>query len=60
MGVGVVLNKKVGEMVEVGDTLAYIHSNSSEYQEAIDYIMQAYQISTEEVCSPTLIYDIIK
>ena len=60
MGVGVVLNKKVGEMVEVGDTLAYIHSNSSEHQEAIDYIMQAYQISTEEVCSPTLIYDIIK
>ena len=60
MGVGVVLNKKVGEMVEVGDTLAYIHSNSSEYQEAIDYIMQAYQISIEEVCSPTLIYDIIK
>ncbi|MEO3148983.1 hypothetical protein [Turicibacter sanguinis] len=47
-------------MVEVGDTLAYIHSNSSEHQEAIDYIMQAYQISTEEVCSPTLIYDIIK
>ena len=61
MGVGVVLNKKVGEMVEVGDTLAYIHSNKlAEHQEAIDYIMQAYQISTEEVCSPTLIYDIIK
>ena len=60
MGVGVVLNKKVGEMVEVGDVLAYIHSNRHDYQEAIDYIMQAYEITDEEVHSPTLIYDVIK
>lgn len=60
MGVGVVLNKKVGEIVEVGDVLAYIHSNRHDYQEVLEYIMQAYEITDEEVHSPTLIYDVIK
>lgn len=60
MGVGVVLNKKVGEAVAKGDTLAYIHSNSEENEEVISYIMQAYEMTAEAVCSPTLIYDVIK
>ena len=42
MGVGVVLNKKVGEVVNVGDVLAYIHTNQSDLTEAIDYINKAY------------------
>ncbi len=60
MGVGVVLNKKVGESVAKGDTIAYIHSNSDDNEEAIAYIMQAYELTSEEVCPPTLIYDVIK
>lgn len=59
MGVGVVLNKKVGEVVNVGDVLAYIHTNQSDLTEAIDYINKAYEITSSPVCSPTLIYDII-
>ena len=60
MGVGVVLNKKVGEAVAKGDVLAYIHSNNEENEEVINYIMQAYEMTSEAVCSPTLIYDVIK
>ena len=59
MGVGVVLNKKVGESIQVGDVLAFVHTNQSDSQEAIDYIMKAYEITSSSVCSPTLIYDII-
>lgn len=59
MGVGVVLNKKVGEVVNVGDVLAYIHTNQADLTEAIDYINKAYEITSSPVCSPTLIYDII-
>ena len=60
MGVGVVLNKKVGEAVDKGDVLAYIHSNSEDNEEVIKYIMQAYEMTSESLCSPTLIYDVIK
>lgn len=60
MGVGVVLNKKVGEAVDKGDVLAYIHSNSEDNEEVINYIMQAYEMTSESLCSPTLIYDVIK
>lgn len=60
LGVGVVLNKKVGEAVDKGDVLAYIHSNSEDNEEVISYIMQAYEMTSESLCSPTLIYDVIK
>lgn len=60
MGVGVVLNKKVGESVDKGDVLAYIHSNSEDNEEVVNYIMQAYEMTSESLCSPTLIYDVIK
>ena len=60
MGVGVVLNKKVGEAVDKGDVLAYIHSNSEDNEEVIKYIMQSYEMTSESLCSPTLIYDVIK
>ncbi|MDE5977289.1 MAG: pyrimidine-nucleoside phosphorylase [Turicibacter sp.] len=59
MAVGVVLNKKVGEAVHEGDVLAYVHTNQADSQESIDYIKQAYEISSSFVCSPKLIYDII-
>ena len=59
MGVGVVLNKKVGEAINQGDVLAYVHTNQADSQEAIEYIKKAYEISSSSVCSHTLIYDII-
>ena len=40
--VGIVLNKKIGDKVDIGDTLAYIHSNS------IDKAMQA-RIDIEQI-----------
>ena len=59
MGVGIVLNKKVGEFVNMGDVLAYIHTNQADSTEVIADIHQAYEMTESPVCSPTLIYDII-
>ena len=57
--VGVVLNKKVGDKVEAGDTLAYIHSVSKENDDIYNIINKAINIDDLRV-ENKLIYDIIK
>ena len=57
--VGVVLNKKVGDKVEAGDTLAYIHSVSKENDDIYNIINKAINIDDLKV-ENKLIYDIIK
>ena len=57
--VGVVLNKKVGDKVEEGDTLAYIHSVSKENDDIYNIINKAINIDDLKV-ENKLIYDIIK
>lgn len=43
--VGIVLNKKVGDSVEIGDILAYIHCNDKEKQiKAYEDILKIYKI----------------
>ena len=43
--VGIILNKKVGDNVEIGDVLAYIHCNSEEKQiNANENILKIYKI----------------
>ena len=46
LSVGLVLNKKVGDIVNVGDTLAYVHSNDLDKEKScIDRFLKAYTIS---------------
>ena len=41
------LNKKIGDQVEIGDTLAYIHTNKPEtIEEATERLNLAYEISS--------------
>lgn len=48
--VGIVLNKKIGDKVKIGDTLAYIHANNEEKGKiAVEDLYNAYEFSTEEV-----------
>ena len=45
---GIVLEKKIGDYVEYGDTLAYIHSNREEViKEAIKEVEEAYKIGED-------------
>lgn len=46
---GIVLEKKIGDKVEVGDTIAYIHSNKEEVIEEVkEKIEEAYKISSNK------------
>ncbi len=58
--VGVVLNKKVGQPVEKGEPLAFIHLNKQTGQEqALAGIANSFRISDEQPEQRGLIYDII-
>ena len=56
LAVGVVLNKKVGDQVEAGESLVTIHSNNDNVQEVIEKIYSAYKVTDKKVAKPTLIY----
>ncbi|ARK29495.1 pyrimidine-nucleoside phosphorylase [Halalkalibacter krulwichiae] len=59
LAVGIVLNKKIGDHVEIGDSLVTIHANSEDVSEVIDIVVGAYSIANQKVAKPTLIYDVI-
>lgn len=48
LSVGIVLNKKNGDQVKAGETLAIVHSNANErLEEVLEKIEKAYEISKE-------------
>lgn len=49
MGVGVVLHKKIGDKVNVGDILAYIHANDKNIDDATNLVFNAYNITNKKV-----------
>ena len=57
---GIYLNKKSGEVVNKGDTIATILTNKNEFiKMAEDILLQAFQFSSEACKPKTLIYKII-
>lgn len=56
LAVGLVLNKKVGDFVEVGKSIVTIHSNSKNVEDAKRRIYEAYSIVEQKVLAPSLIY----
>jgi pyrimidine-nucleoside phosphorylase len=60
LGVGIVLNKKVGDMVSEGDVIATIHANSDEKAEtAAEELLGCYSISASPVEAPLFIKEIL-
>jgi pyrimidine-nucleoside phosphorylase len=59
LAVGLVLNKKVGDLVNKGESLLTIHSNQEQVDQIIERIYSAIEISETKVNAPTLIYDTI-
>ncbi|WEG18211.1 pyrimidine-nucleoside phosphorylase [Alkalihalophilus pseudofirmus] len=57
LAVGLVLNKKIGDKVEAGDSIVTLHSNNEDVQNVIDMVLNAYSITSDNVEKPTLIYD---
>ncbi|ANQ48401.1 thymidine phosphorylase [Flammeovirga sp. MY04] len=58
--VGIVLEKKVGDVVSKGDTLAVLHYNkeNDKFKQAVELLNSAYQISNDKVEQPKVILDI--
>lgn len=59
LSVGVVLQKKIGDYVNEGDTLITIHSNDKDIAQVKNKLYSSFQMSDKKVSSPTLIYEII-
>jgi pyrimidine-nucleoside phosphorylase len=58
--VGIILCKKIGDRVENGECLAYIHANNSEILDSqIDAIKSAYKIVSDVVNSEKVVDEII-
>ncbi len=60
LSVGLVLQKKVGDFVKIGDTLAIMHANDEAKAAACEErFLKAYTITEEKTKKPALIRDII-
>ncbi|GIM27931.1 pyrimidine-nucleoside phosphorylase [Clostridium polyendosporum] len=60
LAVGIVLNKKRGDKVEVGDVLAFIHANDRDKgKKAVEDLVKSYIISDLMENNIPLIYDIV-
>jgi len=60
LAVGIVLNKKIGDYVEFGETLAYIYYNNDEKKEsAIEKLKSAYSIKEEKESILPLVLGIV-
>ena len=62
MSAGIILNKKVGDFVKKGETLATLYSNkeSKTNNEVLKEVHDAYLISKEKIGTPPIISDYIK
>jgi pyrimidine-nucleoside phosphorylase/thymidine phosphorylase len=56
---GITLNKKIGDKVEIGDTLCILHTNKAEFSEAIDRTQNAFVIKDVEPIIEEFIYEVI-
>ncbi|NLI94434.1 MAG: pyrimidine-nucleoside phosphorylase [Erysipelotrichaceae bacterium] len=59
---GIVLNKKVGSEVSVGDILAHVHTNRQldEITQILENVKNAFKISKNHVETPPVVYKVIE
>lgn len=60
LGVGIVLNKKVGDKISKGDILATIYTNGQNTEQAIQMILDSYLMSDKTILPREIILDTIK
>lgn len=59
LAVGIILNKKVGDAVSKGDSLATIYSNREDVQDVMDKLTKFIDIEAVKKDAPPLIYEVI-
>ena len=58
--VGIVLNKKIGDLVLPNDIIAYVHTNGKNTSQAIDMIYLAYQFNVNKIEKKSKILKVVK
>lgn len=60
LGVGIILNKKVNDPVQLNELIATLYVNDKKnIEEVKERVLQAYNISKNQIGEPTLIYGIV-
>jgi pyrimidine-nucleoside phosphorylase len=59
LGVGVLLRKKVGDPVKMGETLVELYADDKDHREALQVLKNAFQFSAEPVTPPPLIEEVL-
>ncbi|PID25821.1 pyrimidine-nucleoside phosphorylase [Sporosarcina sp. P7] len=58
LAVGIVLRKKIGDFVEVGETLAILHANTEQVDDSIKLLQTHMHITKEKTEAPPLIHSL--
>lgn len=56
LAVGIVLRKKIGDFVEIGEALAVLHTNTEQVDDSIKLLQSHMHISKEKIQAPSLIH----
>lgn len=59
MSAGILLSKKVGDKVEIGDVLCEVHTNVEDYEEILHDIERSFKLSETKVEKTPIVYEII-
>ena len=60
MAAGIILKKKVGDFVKLGDVLCTTYTNVDDYAEEIDLIRRSFKLSKKVVLVPPIVHEIIE
>ena len=60
MSAGIVLNKKLGDKVNKGELLCYIHTNKDSYEEVVKDVISSFHIQKEPVKIHPIVHEYIK
>ncbi|CAN7706576.1 pyrimidine-nucleoside phosphorylase [Paenibacillus sp. LjRoot56] len=58
--VGLTLNKKIGDAIQIGESICTIHANRLDVAEVEAMILDAYKITSSQPAQKQLIYDVIE
>ena len=59
MSAGIILNKKVGDKVAIGEVLCYCHTNKEDVDDVYEEVRDCFEISKEVVAYPNVIHEVI-
>lgn len=59
-GVGVILEKKVGDKIKNGDILGYIYTNGKNTEQAMQLIFDAFVVTDEEVEPHQIVLEVVR